>query len=130
MADKTVYETLWDNLSPEEFLKVDKAVCMCHYDKMLDNDITWEDINVVLKEKIIIKPFLGETYDKLHKLYLLADIEAGKEELTGKLKDLLHDVKLYAHGKGPLSKEVDQLTEIADLLERMLGTLKGIDKDV
>lgn len=122
---KTVYETLWDNLSPEEFIKVDKAICMCHYDKMLDNDTTWDDINTVLKEKIIIKPFLGETYEKLYKLYLSADIEAGREELTGKLKDLLHDVKLYAHGKGPLSKEADELTEMVDSLERMMDTLKG-----
>ena len=124
---KTVYETLWDNLSPEEFLKVDKAIGMCHYDKTLNNDTTWEDINMVLKEKIIIKPFLGETYDKLFKLYTLADIEAGREELTGKLKDLLHDVKLYAHGKGPLSKEADELTGMVDELEHMLGILKGSD---
>lgn len=124
---KTVYETLWDNLSPEEFLKVDKAIGMCHYDKILNNDTTWEDISAVLKAKIIIKPFLGETYDKLFKLYTLADIEAGKEELTGKLKDLLHDIKLYAHGKGPLSKEADQLTGMVDSLEHMLGILKGSD---
>lgn len=124
---KTVYETLWDNLSPEEFLKVEKAVGMCHYDKTLNNDTIWEDINEVLKDKIIIKPFLGETYDKLFRLYLLADIDAGKEELTSKLKDLLHDMKLYAHGKGPLSKEADQLTEMTDTLEHMLGTLKGSD---
>lgn len=124
---KTVYETLWDNLSTEEFIKVDKAVSMCHYDKMLDNDITWEDISIVLKEKIIIKPFLGETYDKLFKLYTLADIEAGREELTGKLKDLLHDLKLYTHGKGPLSKEADELTGMVDSLEHMLGILKGSD---
>jgi hypothetical protein len=127
MANKTVYETLWDNLSPEEFLKVDKAVSMCHYDKMLDNDITWEDIGTVLKEKIIVKPFLGETYDKLFKLYTLADIEAGREELTSKLKDLLHDLKLYTHGKGPLSKEADELTGMVDSLEYMLGILKGGD---
>lgn len=124
---KTVYETLWDNLSPEEFLKVDKAIGMCHYDKTLNDDTTWEDINTILKTKIIIKPFLGETYDKLSKLYTLADIEVGREELTSKLKDLLHDVKLYAHGKGPLSKEADELTGMVDSLEHMLGTLKGSD---
>lgn len=127
---KTVYETLWDNLSPEEFLKVEKAVDMCHHDKTLNDDTTWEDINTVLKANIIIKPFLGDTYNKLYKLYLLADIEAGRAELTGKLKDLLHDVKLYAHGKGPLSKEADQLTEMVDSLECMIGTLKEDDKDV
>ena len=124
---KTVYETLWENLSPEEFLKVEKAISMCHYDKTLNTETTWEDINTILKAKIIIKPFLGETYDKLFNLYTLADIEAGKEELTGKLKSLLHDVKLYAHGKGPLSKEADQLTGMVDSLEYMLGILKGSD---
>ena len=122
---KTVYETLWDNLSPEEFTKVDKAISMCHYGKMLDNDTTWDDINTVLTAKIIIKPFLGETYDKLFKLHLLADIETDRKELTVKLKDLLHDVKLYAHGKGPCSKEANQLTEMVDSIEHMLGTLKG-----
>jgi hypothetical protein len=127
MANKTVYKILQEELTPEEFLKVDKAVSMCHYDKMLDNDITWEDINAVLKETIIVKPLLGDTYDKLFKLYTLADIEAGREELTGKLKGLLHDIKLHTHGKGPLSKEADQLTEMVDSLEYMLGILKGGD---
>jgi hypothetical protein len=127
MANKTVYKILQEELTPEEFLKVDKAVSMCHYDKMLDNDITWEDINAVLKETIIVKPLLGDTYDKLFKLYTLADIEAGREELTGKLKGLLHDMKLHTHGKGPLSKEADQLTEMVDSLEYMLGILKGGD---
>lgn len=122
---KTVYETLWDNLSPEEFTKVDKAICMCHYDKMLDNDTTWDDINTVLKEKIIIKPFLGETYDKLYKLYLLADIETSRKELNSKLKDLLHDIKLYTHGKGPLSNEADKLNEMTDALEQLMNRLKG-----
>lgn len=125
MANKTVYETLWNNLSEEEFTKVAKAISMCHYGKMLDNDTTWDDINTVLTAKIIIKPFLGETYNKLSKLYALADIEASKEKITNELKDLLHDVKLYAHGKGPLSKEANQLTEMVDSIEHMLGTLKG-----
>ena len=124
MANKTVYETLWNNLSTEEFTKVAKAVSMCHYGKMLDNDTTWDDINTVLKEKNIIEPFLGETYDKLYELYLLADIETGRENLTGKLKDLLHDVKLYTHGKGPLSNEADKLNEMLDSIERMMDALK------
>ena len=122
---KTVYETLWENLSPEEFLKVETAVGMCHYGKTLDNDTTWDDINIVLKAKIIIKPLLGETYDKLFKLYLSADIAIAKEKLAGELRELLHDVKLYIHGKGPLSKEANDLEAIVDSLESMISTVKG-----
>lgn len=124
MANKTVYEILQEELTPEEFTKVDKAMHMCHYGKILNNDTTWNDIKVILKARIIIKPFLGETYDKLSNLYALADIES-REKITDELRELLHHIKLYTHGKGPLSKEADELTEMVDSLERMMDTLKG-----
>lgn len=68
MADKTVYEILQEELTPEEFTEVDKALMMVRIGKMITPEVSWEDVYMVIS-CINIHLILGYKLTKLREIY-------------------------------------------------------------
>lgn len=68
MADKTVYEILQEELTPEEFAEVDKALMMVRIGKMVTPEVSWEDVYMVIS-CTYIHLILGYKLTKLREIY-------------------------------------------------------------
>lgn len=74
MANKTVYEILQEELTPEEFAEVDKALMMVRIGKMITPEVSWEDVYMVLSCKHI-HLILGYKLTKLREIYFKYNTE-------------------------------------------------------
>lgn len=68
MANKTVYEILQEELTPEEFADVYKALMMVRIGKMITPEVSWEDVYMVIS-CIHIDLILGYNLTKLREIY-------------------------------------------------------------
>ena len=68
MADKTVYKILQEELTPEEFTEVDKALMMVRIGKMITPEVSWEDVYMVIS-CIHLDLILGYKLTKLREIY-------------------------------------------------------------
>ena len=68
MVDKTVYEILQEELTPEEFTEVDKALMMVRIGKMITPEVSWEDVYMVIS-CIHLDLILGYKLTKLREIY-------------------------------------------------------------
>ena len=68
MADKTVCEILQEELTPEEFAEVDKALMLVRIGKMITPEVSWEDVYMVLSCKYM-NLILGYKFTKLREIY-------------------------------------------------------------
>lgn len=77
MANKTVYEILQEELTPEEFAEVDKALMMVRIGKMITPEVSWEDVYMVISCKNI-HLILGYKLTKLREIYFKYNAEIVK----------------------------------------------------
>ena len=68
MANKTVYKILQEELTPEEFAEVDKALMMVRIGKMITPEVSWEDVYMIIS-CIHIDLILWYKLTKLREIY-------------------------------------------------------------
>lgn len=102
MANKTVYEILQEELTPEEFAEVDKGLMMVRIGKTITPEVSWEDVYLLLSCRHI-HLILGYKLTKLREIYFkyntkgIVNSKHAKEvsEVLKFIEDWVHAVDDY-----------------------------------